>query len=153
MLIFYLILNTGIRHLISQAVRVFCSFSGYPDMTSIQSIDLSEYRQIFSGSHLEQRLFNEILATSHLLVPVREYRFSPDRRWRFDFAWPCSMVAVEVEGGTYHRSHSRHTSGTGFHDDCIKYNAAVLLGWKVLRFDSHHIRSGMAIELIRKVLS
>jgi hypothetical protein len=29
---------------------------------------------------------------------------------------------------------SRHTSVTGFTNDCEKYNAAQLLGWKVLRY-------------------
>lgn len=31
---------------------------------------------------------------------VREHRFHPTRRWRFDFAWPDEKVALEVEGGT-----------------------------------------------------
>lgn len=64
--------------------------------------------------------------------PVREYRFHPTRRWLMDFAWPRQRVAVEIEGGTY--SNGRHTRGSGFADDCTKYNAAALLGWTVLRF-------------------
>ena len=30
--------------------------------------------------------------------PQREYRFDDVRKWRFDFAWPSLMFAVEVEG-------------------------------------------------------
>jgi very-short-patch-repair endonuclease len=65
--------------------------------------------------------------------PVREWRFHPVRRWRFDFAWPHPdvMVAVECEGGIWSRG--RHVRGRGFEADCQKYNAAAVLGWKVLR--------------------
>ncbi|WP_316867334.1 hypothetical protein [Ralstonia mannitolilytica] len=41
----------------------------------------------------------------------REYRFAAPRRWKFDFANPALMVALEVEGGTWTRG--RHTSGKG----------------------------------------
>ena len=30
---------------------------------------------------------------------VEELKFHPDRKWRFDFAHPSTMVAIEVEGG------------------------------------------------------
>ena len=30
---------------------------------------------------------------------VREHRFHPTRRWRFDFAWPKLLFAVKVYGG------------------------------------------------------
>ena len=54
--------------------------------------------------------------------PVREFKFHPTRRWRFDFAWPDHKVAAEVEGGTW--TGGRHTRGSGFEKDCHKYNAA-----------------------------
>jgi hypothetical protein len=64
--------------------------------------------------------------------PVREYEFHPDRKWRFDFAWPDRKVAAECEGATWSRG--RHTRGAGFQADCEKYNAAAVMGWRVLRF-------------------
>ena len=65
---------------------------------------------------------------------VEEYRFTPPRRFRFDFViLPLrKKIAVEVEGGTWGKS--RHGWGTGFKNDCEKYNLAVILGWKVLRY-------------------
>jgi len=66
--------------------------------------------------------------------PEVEYRFHPNRRWRFDFAWPEHKIALEVDGGTY--SNGRHTRGAGFHKDCEKLNEAVKLGWRVLRMDA-----------------
>lgn len=65
-------------------------------------------------------------------APVREYPFAPPRRWRFDFAWPEARAAVEIEGGVW--TCGRHTRGSGYGEDCAKYNAAVLNGWRVLRF-------------------
>jgi hypothetical protein len=65
------------------------------------------------------------------LVPVMEHKFHPTRKWRFDYAFPESMVAVEVEGGVW--TGGRHTSGAGFLKDMEKYNTALLHGWRVYR--------------------
>jgi very-short-patch-repair endonuclease len=62
----------------------------------------------------------------------REYRFHPERRWRFDFALPDKLIACEYEG--IHSEKSRHTTITGYQGDIDKYNAAQALGWKVIRF-------------------
>jgi len=62
----------------------------------------------------------------------REYRFHPKRKWRFDYAHPELMIAVETEGGVWVQG--RHIRGKGYINDMEKYNAAQLLGWKVLRY-------------------
>lgn len=72
--------------------------------------------------------------------PVTEYRFHPSRRWRFDFAWPKLRLAVEIEGGLYHGRGGGHVSVNGFIGDCEKYNAATLLGWRVLRYTERCLR-------------
>lgn len=74
---------------------------------------------------------------------VREFAFHPDRKWRFDFAWPQRKWALEVEGGTW--SGGRHTTGKGFQDDCEKYAAAALAGWRVLRATSTQVKDGTAL--------
>lgn len=73
------------------------------------------------------------------LPPVREFCFAPPRRWRFDFAWPTACVAVEIEGGSWMQG--RHTRGAGYARDCEKYNAAVMAGWRVLRFTGEMLRA------------
>jgi len=83
-----------------------------------------------SKSELE-RAFLFYIDALDLPRPDREWRFHPFRRWRFDFAWPDRMVAVECEGGTW--SGGRHIRGKGFEGDCEKYNAAAALGWTALR--------------------
>lgn len=83
-------------------------------------------------SHLEEKFAVAWRVWGKGQRPLREYRFHPTRKWLMDFAWPRQRVAVEIEGGTY--SNGRHTRGSGFAEDCMKYNAAALLGWTVLRF-------------------
>jgi very-short-patch-repair endonuclease len=61
---------------------------------------------------------------------VRELRFAPPRRWRFDWAWPAALVAVEIDGGQWAANGGRHNSDK----DREKLNAAAALGWRVLRF-------------------
>ncbi len=83
--------------------------------------------------------------------PTQEHRFFPPRRWRFDLSWPRMMVAVEVEGGIW--MNGRHSRGKGFENDCIKYNAAALLGWKVLRVTGGMIEDGSALKTIEQAMT
>lgn len=72
--------------------------------------------------------------------PATELLFHPKRKWRFDYAWPTCMVALEVHGGIH--SGGRHTRGRGFVEDRAKMNEATLLGWTVLEVTPEHIKSG-----------
>lgn len=70
--------------------------------------------------------------------PVREYKFHPSRKWRFDFAYPEQFIAIEVEGGIW--IGGRHIHPLGFEKDCEKYNEAAKLGWKVYRITPSMIK-------------
>lgn len=79
-----------------------------------------------------------------------EHRFHPDRKWRFDWAWPDAKIAIEYEGLIAARS--RHRTIKGYHNDTEKYNAAVLLGWRVLRFTPISMKQpGIVLDQIRKL--
>ena len=89
--------------------------------------------------------------------PTRQYRFALEigRRWAFDLAWPHEQLgfwpingylAVEVEGGRW--LDGRHTRPEGFAADCLKYNYATLLGWRLLRVVPDWIEDGSALVLI-----
>lgn len=66
---------------------------------------------------------------------VREYRFHPSRKFRFDLAIPDLKIAIEFEGLVFGKGEkSRHTQSAGYAKDCKKYNLAVLCGWRVLRY-------------------
>ncbi len=96
------------------------------------------------SSELEAEFAVQLQAL-RLPEPVREHRFAPPRRWRFDFAWPDLLVAVEIEGGIF--SGGRHTRGAGFEADLQKYNCALMNGWAVLRFSGSMVKSGEAARM------
>lgn len=83
--------------------------------------------------------FVETLVAGGLPEPVREYRFHPTRRWRFDFCWPEQKVALEVDGGVW--TGGRHVRGAGFIRDMDKANAAQLDGWRLIRCTPKDLRS------------
>lgn len=91
--------------------------------------------------------------TADLPAPVTELRFAPPRRWRFDFAFPEQGLAVEIEGAVW--TNGRHTRGAGYAADCEKYNAAVLAGWRILRFTSDQLNADprRVIETISTALT
>ena len=91
------------------------------------------------------------LETAGLPRPEREWRFHETRRWRFDFSFPHMRppLAIEVEGGVWSRG--RHVRGKGFEGDLEKYNAATLLGWRILRFTGDQVRDGRAIATIVEI--
>lgn len=118
-------------------------------------------------------LFFDIVVAAGYPEPVRELRFAREthrtktgrpRQWRFDFAWPDAMVAVEIEGGQGMmrpcpkcgeriRMGGRHQTASGFVEDCEKYLAAAELGWQVLRFPSAWVKGGTVLEHLRRVLT
>lgn len=118
-------------------------------------------------SALERQLAYQIRLLK-LPAPEREYRFAAMHTggtgagvrarlataglsdWRFDFAWPASRIAVEVEGGGW--SKGRHTRGAGFAEDMRKYDAAIRLGWTLYRCDGALIRSGQAMRTLEQML-
>lgn len=75
--------------------------------------------------------------------PVREHRFHPERRWRFDFAWPEHQVAVAIDGGQWAPYGGRHARD----GDREKLNQAAVLGWRVLHY------SGSMLEDPERVIN
>lgn len=102
---------------------------------------------------LERALWRRIEAAG-LPLPTLEYRFalSEGRRYRADGAYVDEKLLIEVEGGIWAADPGRHNRGSGFEEDCRKYNLAALLGWRVLRFSERLIKSGEAVELIERAL-
>lgn len=72
------------------------------------------------------------------------------RDWRFDFAWLAQKVALEVEGGIW--MGGGHTRGKGFSKDILKYNTAVLLGWRVVRCVPSDVCKFETAEMLRQLL-
>jgi len=81
------------------------------------------------------------------------------RQWRFDFAWPAFMVAVEIEGlvvaklGGRLVVTGRHATIDGMREDMRKYAVAAELGWYVIRFEQSMVKSAEAIGSTQRVLT
>jgi hypothetical protein len=71
-------------------------------------------------------------ANEHAVTLETEYTFHPERKWRFDWAIPSLMIAIEYNGLISNKS--RHTTIGGYSRDMEKINAAQKLGWTVLQY-------------------
>lgn len=65
---------------------------------------------------------------------VKELQFYPDRKWRFDYAFPSRKIAIEIDGAIW--TLGRHNRPRGYLNDMEKLNTAASMGWLVLRFST-----------------
>lgn len=89
------------------------------------------------------------LAAKGCPSPELEYQFRSDRMWRFDLCWPNFGVVAEIEGGVYR---GRHTSAAGFQADAIKYAAAAIMGYVVIRVTPGMIKDGVGAIFVAELL-
>lgn len=76
-------------------------------------------------------MFPAVCRAAGLPKPVPEFAFAaPARRWRFDWAWPELLIALEVQGGIF--SGGRHVRGAALLKEMEKLNAAAIAGYRVL---------------------
>lgn len=107
---------------------------------------MAKVKQVQSASD-----FFTTLCRSDLHVEcVKEFRFHPTRRWRFDYAMPEHKIAVEVEGGVW--TGGRHTSPKGFLGDMEKYNTATAMGWRILRTIPDELVSAKMLKMLRGMI-
>lgn len=97
-----------------------------------------------------EEALEQALRAENIAGWVPEYRFDPERRWRADFAFLDARLLVEVEGGQW--TNGRHSRGAGFENDCEKYNAMTLQGWRLLRFTTGMVEDGRGIGVIKDYL-
>ena len=110
-----------------------------------------------------------------------EYKFHPERDWKFDYlAWRSSGIdaevripeagsplrlrgpcaAIEIEGGIFENGRrgsgpgvGRHLRGLGYLADMQKYREAAALGFKVFRFSPQEVLNGTALEFLKEHLA
>ena len=78
----------------------------------------------------------------------REYKFHPDRKWRFDFyreGW-----GIEINGGGWNQGgHNRNPIVMG--RDYEKYNAAQEMGIRVLLYTGEQIKDLTALTQLERI--
>ena len=80
---------------------------------------------------------------AHNIIFKHEFQFNPKRKWRADFHILNTKILIEVEGGW---SNGRHSRGKGYIADMEK------LGYQVYRYSTEQVKSGKAIEKIRRLI-
>jgi hypothetical protein len=91
------------------------------------------------------------LASFGIPAPEFEYRFHPERKWRFDLAWPDAKVALEIDGGIWIRG--GHNRGAQMKKDWEKSNTAATMGWRVLRCEPKDICAKEMADIVRAAIS
>lgn len=96
------------------------------------------------------------------LEVTEEYKFHPERKWKFDFAILDHKIAVEKEGGIFGhgpkckscglRKRGAHSSAKGILRDMEKYNAATMMGWKILRYTPSQMQDNIWIDDVLKII-
>lgn len=107
-------------------------------------------RQTANASQIRD-VFTIICKTDLGVDCFKEYRFHPERRWRFDYAIPSHRIALEVEGGVW--TAGRHTRPQGFLGDIEKYNTATLLGWRVFRTTPAELLTSATVNLLKQAIN
>lgn len=97
-----------------------------------------------------QKVFFQLLKEENLPLPMTEYRFYPERKWRADYCWIDHLLILETEGAVWVQG--RHTRGSGFVKDMDKYNTMTLLGYRLLRVQTPDLCKKTTIDLIKKVI-
>ena len=105
-----------------------------------------EIKKAMQGIDIFTQLCAKVLGFS----PEKEFRFHETRMWRFDYAFPQHLIALEVEGGVH--TGGRHIRPRGFLNDMEKYNAAAVAGWRVLRCTPSTLTTTATFELIENAI-
>ena len=98
-----------------------------------------------------------LLVAAGFPIPEREFRFSPPRRWRFDYSWPLPRaarwkgIALEIQGGAW--TQGRHTRGKGFSNDAEKFSAAAILGYCLIVATTQQVESGEAFTWLKEAFA
>ncbi|ENU56886.1 hypothetical protein L291_3214 [Acinetobacter guillouiae MSP4-18] len=134
----------------------------------MESISIAEYQKLYGTrtrkksklksstrvkTHQSESIGESTLANQLRVLKIsfeQEYKFHPKRKWRADFHIVGKMILVEVEGGVW--SGGRHTRGKGYIGDMEKYNAAVVMGYQIIRFTTEQVKSGLAVQQIEMMV-
>ena len=98
----------------------------------------------------ESKLESKFLKLWQELAPdlelKREQQLISKRRFRFDFYQPDSLVAIEIQGGTWRKG--AHSTGAGIQRDCEKANLVQFAGYDIFCYTGRMITKENVHELI-----
>lgn len=94
---------------------------------------------------------------------VRQFKYSPDRKFAADFCIPHAMLLIEVQGGIHSFRRTRkdgteyegpgaHGSVSGILKDNERLLEAMVNGYKLIRVTPQQVTDGVALQQIERVL-
>src|SRR5438874_724242 len=75
--------------------------SGYVDVPVVVERPVNKAATLASKARDGWPVFEAMLRANKLPAPQYEFRFSAERKWRFDIAFPAERIAIECDGGIY----------------------------------------------------
>ena len=122
-----------------------------------EKMSLAEFKRIIAPGATKPKndykaRFLRDLSSAGIPAPQTEHRFHPERKWRLDYAYPDLRIAIEYQGGNFSRGKGGHSSVAGLMRDYEKFTEASLLGWTLILIDAASVRSGQAVEWVRRAL-
>lgn len=87
------------------------------------------------SSSLERKFWSEWKLEHPHHMPRKEFKFSPTRLYRLDFAWPEKRLAVEIHGMGV-----GHYSLPGMTGDFDKHMHTIVHNWTVIYLTGNHLK-------------
>lgn len=98
------------------------------------------------GNKWELALLNQ-MKLAGMETPILQHKFAaPERKFMADFCWPDRRLIVEVEGQV-------HSIRSQREKDVERRQWCHFNGWTVVAVSNKQVKSGQAIEVVRKALN
>src|SRR5262249_3281144 len=117
---------------------------------TIRSLQAAKTLASLRGEAKNRAVFLALCKQHRLPQPEVEYRISPDRKFRWDFAWPAQRVCLEVQGAVW--TGGAHGRGSGIIRDQAKANIAAGRSWLCFYTTPKELCTVQTIEMIRLAL-
>jgi hypothetical protein len=110
------------------------------------TLKTTKYKPLWYNTKIVTAFF----ADSGIPEPKFEYRFHPERKWRFDICWPMAGLALEVDGGIWIQG--GHNRGAQMLKTWEKENEAICSGYRILRCQPKDVCTTETAKLIKRAL-
>ena len=90
-------------------------------------------------------------------LPIRQFKFHPDRKWRVDFCFVEDKLAIEIIGVSGRDQFGNRTAGKhqrvgGMIDDFEKYRAMAEAGYRLILVASAEVANEAIYDQLERIL-
>lgn len=98
-------------------------------------------------------MFTLLVRQSIGIELIKELKFHPVRRYRFDYANEENKIAIESDGGIWRKGGGAHSRPQNIERDMEKINLAQSLGWRVIRVKPQDLCKIATLDLIKQLIN